>query len=87
MWVYTNTAVLANDQDHSRLAQRADYVQCVFTVALATDASVSRWTSPSLQRMNRLVIGNGHHHVIVRYAHDDPLVYVRLLNDSVVIHY
>ena len=87
MWVYTNTAILANDQDHSRLAQRADCVQCMFTVALAADVSMSRWTSPSLHHMNYLIIGNGHRHVAVRSARDDPLVGVGLLNDSVMIHY
>ena len=45
------------------------------------------WTSSSLQRMNRLVIGHGHHHVAVWSAYDDPLVYVGLLNVLAVLHY
>ena len=48
---------------------------------------VSRWTSPLLQRMNRLVIGHGHRRVVVWSARDYPLVSVGLLNDSVVMHY
>ena len=47
----------------------------------------ARRTSPSLQRMNRLVIGHGHRHIAVRSAHDDPLFSVGLLNDLAVIHY
>ena len=73
VWVYTNAAVLANDQDHSHLAQRANCVQCVFTIALAPDASMLRWTSPSLPRMNRLVIGNGHRRIVVRFGGDTLL--------------
>ena len=46
-----------------------------------------RRTSPSLQRMNRLVIGHGYCCVAIRSAHDDPLVGVGLLNYSAVIHY
>ena len=40
----------------------------MFTVALALDASMSRWTSPSLQRMNRLVIGNDHRRIVVQFG-------------------
>ena len=58
-----------------------------YSVALERDPPVPRWTSPLLSRTNRLVIGHGHRRVAVRSAHDDPLVGVRLLNDSVVIHY
>ena len=58
-----------------------------YSIALECNPPVSRRTSPSLHRMNRLVIGHGHHHVAVRSAHDDPLVGVGLLNDSAVIHY
>ena len=59
----------------------------MFIVALVAGASVSRWTSPSLQCMNRLVIGHGHCHVVIRSARDDPLVGVRLLNDLAAMHY
>jgi hypothetical protein len=59
-----------------------------YSVTLERDPLVSRRTSPSLQRMNRLVIEHGHHHVAVRSTHDDPLVCVGLLNDSaVMMHY
>jgi hypothetical protein len=58
-----------------------------YSVALEHDPSVARRTSPSLHRMNRLVIGLGHCRVAVWSVCDDTLVGVGLLNDSVVIHY
>ena len=58
-----------------------------YSVALEHDPPVSRRTSPSLQRMNRLVIGHGHRRVVVWSAYDDPLVGVGLLNNSAVMHY
>jgi hypothetical protein len=58
-----------------------------YSVTLEHDLPVSRRTSPSLQRMNRLVIGHDHHRVAVWSARDDPLVGVGLLNDAAVIHY
>jgi hypothetical protein len=42
----------------------------------------ARRTSQSLQRMNRLVVGHGHHRVAAWSTFDDCLVSVRLLNDS-----
>jgi hypothetical protein len=58
-----------------------------YSVALEHDPPVLGQISPSLQHMNRLVIGHGHRRVAVRSARDDPLVSVGLLNDSAVIHY
>jgi hypothetical protein len=61
--------------------------QVLVSITLEHDPLVWRWTSPSFQRLNHLVIGHHHHRFVVRSARDDPLVTVRLLNDSVVIHY
>jgi hypothetical protein len=47
-------------------------VEANITVALAYD---------------HLVIGHGHRRAAIRFAHDDHVVGVRLLNDSVVMHY
>jgi hypothetical protein len=58
-----------------------------YSITLECDSPVSRWTSPLLQRMNHMVIGHGHRCVAVRFAHDDPLVSVGLLNNSMVMHY
>ena len=77
VWVCTNTAAWLMIRPWSD----------PYSVTLECDPLVSRRTSPSLQRMNRLVIGHGHRHVAVRSARDDPLVGVGLLNDLVAIHY
>jgi hypothetical protein len=58
-----------------------------YSVALERDPPVSRRTSPSLQCMNRLVIGHGHCRAAIWSTCDDPIVGVGLLNDSVVMHY
>jgi hypothetical protein len=41
--------------------------------ALVPDVSVLRWTSPSLQRMNCLVIGNGQRRIVVQLGGDTLL--------------
>jgi len=58
-----------------------------YSIALEHDPLVSRQTSPSFQRMNRLVIGHGHRRIAVWSAYDDPLVGVGLQNNSAVMHY
>jgi hypothetical protein len=58
-----------------------------YSVALEHDPPVSRWTSPSVQRMNRRVIRHGLRCIAVQSACDDPLVGVGLLNDLAMIQY
>jgi hypothetical protein len=78
---------MCNGRDHYHIAQRPDYVQCTFTIALMSSTSMSRSTSSSLGRMNHLFKVQGHRRVAVRSAFDDPFVHVGLLNDAAIIHF
>jgi hypothetical protein len=77
VWVCTNTAAWL------MLCPWSD----PHSITLERDPPMSRRTSPSLQRINRLIIGHGHHCAAIRSTRDDPVVGVGLLNDLVVMHY
>jgi hypothetical protein len=72
---------------HRRIGLWSIHDQVLVFGALEHDPPVLRWTSLPLQRMNRLVIGHGHHRVAVWSSRNDPLVGVGLLNNLAVTHY